>query len=247
MPATDALEEYFDLIERENLFASGANGLASYLDYLFARISFEGKTMLDVGGGFGLFAFFAALKGAREVVVLEPMQLGSNARIKDRFEVLRTRLRTGDRVRVLPVALQEYEPGGRTFDVVLLHNSVNHLDEEVCRRLHRSEKAAVVYRGIFEKVASLTSSGGSVIITDCSRYNLFPMLGSRNPIVPMIEWDKHQPPGLWCRLARGAGLHEPKVRWTSPNRLGRIGRVFLGNRVAAFFLTSHFCLTLKKQ
>ncbi len=247
MPATDALEEYFDLIERENLFASGANGLASYLDYLFAGISFEGKSMLDVGGGFGLFAFFAVLKGAREVVVLEPKRSGSNTRIEDRFEVLRTRLGTGDRVRMLPVTLQEYESGGRPFDVVLLHNSVNHLNEEACRRLHRSEKAVAVYRGIFEKVASLTSSGGSVIIADCSRYNFFPMLGSRNPIVPMIEWDKHQPPGLWSRLAREAGLHEPKVRWTSPNRLGRIGRVFLGNRVAAFFLTSHFCLTLKKQ
>ena len=247
MPPAETLEEYFDLIERENLFASGTNGLASYLGYLFKGISFEGKTMLDIGGGCGLFAFFAVLKGAREVVILEPIQSGSNAGIEDRFEMLRARLGTGNRVKIFPVALQEYEPGASTFDVVLLHNSVNHLDEEACRRLHRSEKAVAVYRDIFEKVGSLTSSGGSAIITDCSRYNFFPMLGLRNPIVPMIEWDKHQPPGLWSRLAREAGLYEPKVRWTSPNRLGRIGRTLLGNRAACFFLTSHFCLTLKKR
>lgn len=53
------VKEYVDLITQKDSFLLKSR-LNNHLHYLFDEISFEGKSMLDVGGGSGLFCFFAA-------------------------------------------------------------------------------------------------------------------------------------------------------------------------------------------
>lgn len=214
------------------------------LQTIYADIELEGTSFLDIGAGDGLHCLYAAAKGARRVVGLEPEAAGSSAGAQETFASAVRELGF-DGVELLPVTLQEYEPDGEPFDVILLNSSINHLDEEACLRLHEDAGARALYRGLFEKLAALAAPGAALIAIDCSRRNFFGRLW-KNPILPWIEWEKHQTPQLWAKLLTDVGFERPRVRWLTFNTLRAPGRLLLGNRVAAFFLISAFCLTARK-
>jgi SAM-dependent methyltransferase len=222
-----------------------ADRVRFYCDYLFDEIPLQGKTMLDVGAGDGRYSFYAACAGARRVVGLEPEVEGSRTGMHERFERARSLLGL-QTVDLEPRRLQDYDARGETFDVLLLHDSVNHLDEAACMRLGDDPTAGVIYRVLFEKLAHLSLPNGTLIVADCSNENLFARLGVKNPLAPTIEWRKHQKPELWAGMLAEVGFRSPRIRWTSFNRLGSVGRVLLSNRLAAYCLTSHFCLTMRR-
>ncbi len=180
------------------------------------------------------------------MVVLEPEAAGSAERVTESFVRTAAELRA-DGCHLIRQSLQEYEPGREAFDIVLLNASINHLDEDACIRLDRDVQAQNVYRGLFEKLAAATRPEGTLIAYDCSPRNLFARLGVRNPFVPTVEWYKHQPPERWIELLEASGFDRPVVRWSSFNRLRSPGRLVLGHRVPAYFLTSAFCLTMRRQ
>ncbi len=246
MSKQESVDEYLRLVEREGLWSSRRNFLF-YMGYIFNNVRFEDRGMLDVGGGGGLLSFYAAAMGARRVVCLEPEGAGAGRGAGDTFERLQSSLWFSDRVRLEPARVQDFDPGGERFDIILLHNSINHLDEEACINLQRDGNAVEIYKGIFRKLSDLAKTGARLIITDCSRYNLFALLHLKNPLAPGIEWHKHQSPKLWAELACDTGFRDPVIRWTSFNRLRSPGRVLFGNKVASFFLASHFCLTMGKR
>ena len=215
------------------------------MHYLFQDTTFVGKTMLDIGGGIGLFSFYAGCCGARQVVCLEPEAEGSSSGMVERFQRLSTLL-DPNQVSLHSTRFQDFDPGNRTFDIILLHNSINHLDEAACINLQHDSYAVETYKGIFQKLSNMASHGAKLIVTDCSRYNFFALCHLKNPFAPTIEWHKHQSPDYWANLLSDVGFRNPKIRWTSFNSLRSIGRLLLGNKVAAFFLQSKFCLTMGK-
>jgi len=77
--------------------------------------------------------------------------------------------------------VQDYEYDLGEFDVVLLHNSINHLDEEACMHLHDSSRARTRYNEIFEQISELTSVNGSLLIADVTRTGLWRDIGLPNP------------------------------------------------------------------
>jgi len=244
MADNDLVSRYFAVVGERRLWSS-PKILHFYMKYLLGHVSLPGKTLLDIGGGSGLFDFYAVAAGAAKAVCLEPEAEGSSAGMRTRFEQLREWFGT-DRVVQLPCTFQGFEPGGERFDVVLLHNSINHVDEAACIVLHREAAAREAYTALFRRMFELTAPGGRLIIADCARRNLFGDLGVRNPMVPTIQWYKHQSPRLWATLLANAGFTNPRIRWTSFNVLGRLGAVFLRNRLAAYLLVSHFCLTMDR-
>lgn len=237
--------EFFDVVAAETNWKHFGN-LQATMDYFFGSDPFTGKRMLDIGGGDGVMSFYAAVSGAEEVVCLEPESAGSTSGIRGRFERMSAALNLQS-VKLFPLTFQEYDAGETKFDVVYLHNSVNHLDEEACMRLQESEEARSVYINIFRAVNNILKPGGKLIMADCSRYNFFNHIRVRNPIVPTIEWHKHQSPAFWASLAEQAGFEKVSTRWKSFGRLGQLGRALLGNKVMSYFLYSHFCLTMKKR
>ena len=239
------LDRFFETASTHKLFSSRDN-LEFYLDYIFKDIEFTDRTMLDVGGGNGIFSFYAACKGASRVVCLEPEADGSSSGVTGTFLEVRRLLGLDSCVTQLPVPLLGYGEPDCRFDIILLHNSINHLDEQACMDLLRSEDARQKYAAIFRRLASLMKPSGEIIIADCSRYNLFNSLGVKNPFVPQIEWEKHQAPSHWAALLAETGFHPLATRWSSFNRAGHIGKAILGNRLGAFVSTSHFCLTAQK-
>jgi SAM-dependent methyltransferase len=246
MPAQPAPSDaYLAAVSEEGIYPNAGN-LEFYLQFLFDGVPLRGRSVLEIGGGAGTLSFYAGSVGASRVVCLEPEADGSDAGIQQRFRHLADRLGLGS-VRLEPTTLQGFDPRGETFDVVVVHNSINHLDEEACVALGRSAVARQRYRALFEKIAALTRPGGQLVAADCSRHNLFGMLGLKSPIMPTIEWHKHQRPQTWAAILREVGFDRPRIRWSTFNTLRTPGRILFGNAVAAFVLTSHFCLTMTRR
>lgn len=242
MTAADAIGLYLDIAVKEGL-CSSKRKLRFEMKTLYGGTDFKNKRVLDIGGGVGLHSFYAACMGAKEVLCLEPECAGSSSGMVDRFQKISSLLGKTN-VAIRPTVIQELETSGNSFDVVLLHNSINHLNETACINLHCDSKAREVYMEIFSKIRSLSNPGARLVACDCSRHNLFALLGTRNPFAPTIEWHKHQSPKVWAQLLGEAGFVNPRIKWLSFNTLGSFGRIVIGNKLMAYFLMSHFCLTM---
>jgi len=57
-----------------------------YARFLFQGVNFSGSEMLYIGGGPGIYSFYAACSGARRVVCLEPGIEGSEEFWRRKFE-----------------------------------------------------------------------------------------------------------------------------------------------------------------
>ncbi|MDP9223625.1 MAG: hypothetical protein M3P18_07165 [Actinomycetota bacterium] len=237
------LDRYYDVVMETGRVPGNVR---FYLDYLFRGINLSGATVLDVGAGDGLFSFYVACAGATKVVSLEPEAAGSTPGVNEAFGRMASLLEQ-DQVELVPKRLQEYEATDLSFDLLILIASINHLDEDACTRLHRDLEAQDRYLGLFRKLAACANPAARLVVCDCGRRNLFADAGVKNPLAPMIEWQKHQSPQLWARLLARVGFVNPVIRWSSFNTLRSFGRVLLGNRVAAYCLTSSFTLIMEKD
>ena len=236
-------EAFFAEIVRAGLYSNQWN-LRHFLEMVFGDVRCEGREVLDIGGGAGLLSFCAVERGASRAVLLEPEAAGFTTGVTQLFHDAAAALALQERVMLRPVTLQEFDPQGESFDLVISHNSINHLDEEACISLGESPGARNTYLDLLHKLKSMLNPGADVIVCDCSRHNLFAHLGVRNPFAPEIEWHKHQSPYFWAELFREAGFEQPVVRWNTFNSLGAPGRLLLGNRIASYFLVSHFRLSM---
>lgn len=212
---------------------------------VFNGVPLEGVDLLDVGGGAGLHSFYAALNGAHEVVCLEPGGSGALAEY-GRSAPLQGVGGHDATLQFFPMTLQEFDAKNRKFDVILLNNSVNHLDEQACMKLPSDTVSIESYGSLFEKLAALSNDGATIIITDCSSKNFFGILGVKSPFAPTIEWEKHQQATVWTGFLHNAGFTDVKIQWLVPQRLGPLGQSLLGHRVGCFFLSSYFRLTARK-
>ncbi|MBA7549617.1 hypothetical protein ES705_42107 [subsurface metagenome] len=247
MNRNELVEKYLDGIVREG-YSSSKENARFYLNYLFQDVSFSGRSMLDVGGGPGWLSLYATCMGAKPVICIELELEGSRRGAPSKFKQLSETLSL-DNVNFQSVTFQDFDPGpgNQTFDIILLHNSINHLDEEACINLRRSDNARNRYKSLFQKLSELAGPGTKLIICDCSRYNFFALLRLKNPFAPSIEWHKHQSPKYWSKMLHDFGFVNPQIRWISPSRLRAIGRFLFDNRFASYFLTSHFCLVTDKK
>jgi hypothetical protein len=237
-------EEFYEIVA-SNGYYSTPGRLRFYLEqYLFKDVDITGMSLIDIGGGCGIFAFFAAINGAKDVVVMEPEVEGSSAGMKKGFDDLKALLCSPENISWTGETLQSYDRVGDKFDIVLMHNSINHLDEESCVVLHENANAQVSYQKIFTRLKYISSLGATYIICDCSNRNLFGDIGLRNPMAKSIEWHKHQPPEVWAALLKKEGFSSRHIEWTTPSFLGRVGRSFFGSKVIAYLWSSHFRLTM---
>ena len=90
------------------------------------------------------------------------------------------------------------------------------------------------------------NKNGKLIVADCSCDNFLNAVGLKCIFNPTIEWHKHQKPGTWISLLEEVGFKNPKVAWSSPNRLGNLGRMVMGNSYMAYLTQSHFKFLMEK-
>ncbi|MFQ5706807.1 MAG: class I SAM-dependent methyltransferase [bacterium] len=211
---------------------------------LFKGIDFQGKTMLDIGCGDGLYLIWGGIHGASRLVGLEPLLDGSGSTKNSEvvFYGMSEALNLKN-IERQPFTLQEYQCAEETFDIVLLHASVNHLDESMCIELRENAKAREIYLELFRKLRGIMKKNGQLIIVDASNRNFFGDLGMKHILYPKLAYNKHQTPFFWSKLLRQTGFDSPKVSWISNPALGPLGW-FLRNRVTSYFLESTFRLVM---
>ncbi|MGP1274869.1 MAG: class I SAM-dependent methyltransferase [Caulobacterales bacterium] len=221
--------------------------LRQQMRFLYRDCDFTGKTVLDIGGGIGLHAFYAVMHGAKSAVVIEPEGDGGHNEMIATFNRLRDALGT-DNAELIQTTFQHYQQADHVFDVILVQNAINHFDEPACITLRESAESRASYEAIFRDMASLLAPGGTLVMSDCSSTNFFPAIGLKtNPFDPNIEWHKHQPPSVWAAIAKEHGLEQHSLRWSTPAILGEPGQFLLGSSALTWFFTSHFVLTFRKQ
>lgn len=179
--------------------------------------------VLDVGAGEGLVSFCAACYGAKEVVSLEPEAAGSHGGESLTYERVRTSLGL-DRCRLVRQDFMTCDVDS-PFDVVIMHNSINHI-REVSTDVRRDPTARELQRHVIVRMHDLLRPGGWCVISDCSRRNFFADIGVRSPVqnVQGINWRSHQVPGAWQDLLADTGMHNfsrahyvpHKTRWLAP-------------------------------
>lgn len=239
-------ENFFNLVCKQG-FYSKPERLKFFLSkYLFAGVDLSGKRVLDIGGGNGLFGFFALLRGASEVVIMEPEFDGCTNGMINQFYELHSLLGDPDGICLVKETIQEFKNQDTVFDIILMANSINHFNENACIDLHINPSSIEVYRKIFVIINQLCKEHSNIIMTDCTNKNFFPKIGSTNPLMPSIEWEKHQPPEVWASFMTEKGFCLKSLRWSSPNCLGLLGRLLLGNKFANYFTMGHFRLEMER-
>lgn len=215
------------------------------LKHFFKGTEFANKKVLDIGSGTGIFSFYMACEGAEKVICLEPLTEGSTGNAIETFCRIKNFLNK-DNIELHQVRFQDYLARHK-FDIILLNNSINHLEESACIDLLKEPSARDIYHRLLTKLYDIANNNALLIICDCSNSNFFKTLGVKNPFAPSIEWHKHQSASTWAALLMETGFVSPEIKWTSPNRLRLAGRSILSNKIAAYFLNSHFCLRMKKR
>lgn len=212
--------------------------IKKYLDWCFVGVDFKNKTVLDIGGGNGIYSYYSVSMGAKSALNLEPFASGSTYFEEKKKENL-------IEIEILNQTIQEFNSRSK-FDIIILHDSINHLDEEVFSEIHQKKESYNIYVDLVNKIISLLNIHGTIIITDCSRSNFWGDLGIKNPFAPSIEWELHQPPELVLSLFSQLKTNS-LIRWSPFKRFGLIGR-FISNfgRIPSYFLQSHFNLRISK-
>jgi len=222
----------------------GTRMAARELRYLFQDIDLAGKRLLDIGGGDGFYSFYAAAMGAKEVVCLEPSDAGSSSDSTRRFQKMQARFPQAN-VLLDTRLIQEFS-AAQPFDVILMHASINHIDEDACIRLLTDQAVWEKFRRQLADIAALLVKDGYLVVSDCARQNFFDRLGLQNPLCPTIEWHKHQQPEVWARLLTEAGFRDARIHWKPIYRLGAAGQLLTGNKLVSFFLKSAFRMHMQK-
>ncbi len=242
----EILDKYFEYMSEEGLYLSRSN-LKYYLEFLFRDFDFQGKRVLDIGAGGGVYGFFAFASGAKHVDLIEPLYGDKLSKSYITANHVCEQMGAKGHVTLHPITFQMYSQYAKPYDIVIMHNSINHLDESACEILAESSEAQERYQTIFRKLHELIIAGGVLIVCDCSRFNFFASLGIVNPFAKSIEWNKHQAPDVWISLLEKVGFGLQELSWTSYNSLGYLGRIVLGNKFASYFLRSHFYLRMKAK
>lgn len=248
-------DEFLDIAVSNGLLAGRRRGILSrseqlryHLDAFFGGVDPSGLRVLDVGGGKGLLSLSAAAAGAHSVVCLEPAADGSQAGAASNFDRIAELLGVSNIAKLDARPVLDYlaaENCDESFDLVVMGNSINHLDEEACVGLLTNPAAKQRYGQIFGAIARATVAGAPLIMTDCGSRNLFGDLSLPNPVAAGIEWEKHQQPQVWASVAAESGFDLRSIDWTTFDQFGKWGRP-LAPWPVAYMLRSHFRLELSR-
>lgn len=236
--AHDAFDDKLALVARRIGFRS-LRRYKALAGFAFGGLPLSGCGVLDVGAGSGPLSLWAALHGASQVTSLEPEEAGSTAGASEVLRELIEDLGLRERMDIRYMRLEDLSAPA-SFDVAILYNVINHLNEPAVERLHHDATAAVAYRSLLAHLRQLVVDGATVIVADCARNNFWNRLGLRAPLARNIEWEKHQQPETWVSILTGAGFKLQDLRWSPLYPFGRL----TGNRPVQYFTASHFVLRL---
>lgn len=241
----DKIKAFIVAGKEMQLWSRGGSVIYHCKKQLFPNVDFKGKSMLEIGCSNGRYCVWASIHGANPVVGLEPLAQGSgssqNSEYYFNYFIKKLNLKN---VQILPKMMQEYNCNENYFDIVLMHSSINHLDEKSCINLKNSPEARRNYSLIFRKLNRIMKKGGKLIIKECSNRNLFADLGfSRHPLYPRINFIKHHEPEYWASLLLSCGFTKSRIFWLFNKRYRHFGIPFR-NKAMAYLIGNSFRLEM---
>jgi SAM-dependent methyltransferase len=225
----------------------GFSSLKRYVlrsQFVFEGLDLKNTRVLEIGCGRGAFCLWAALLGAEYVLGIEPEAEGSSEGSLACYRKLIQKLDLKN-VEASNWVLQDLPVAGKKFDIILMYNVINHLDEKNVQILHRDENAKKQYVSLLVEMKKSLSPKGIVIVADCARRNFWNDMGIKFPLDPnpTIEWHKHQNPRVWRKIFEEAGFRLYDFRWSMLNPIGRLASNFL----VQYFSASHFVLRFQNK
>ncbi|WP_167768513.1 methyltransferase domain-containing protein [Haloarcula amylovorans] len=212
-----------------------------YFEYLFQGITLRDKDVLEIGAGSGAISELLVKHGASKVVALEPEAAGSDYKGVS-FRRLKNRANKYENINALNQAFQDFVIKDQ-FDLVVLHNSINHLNENLVTRIHNDKVAWDRYQNLIDKIFEVTAQQGKVVVCDSARSTFWTPFDI-SP-VSNIEWEKHQNPDLWVSIFRESGFEYIQKDWT-PVFGNPIIQLVTGTYLGAFLRAGHFRLLFQR-
>lgn len=224
------------------------------LDYTlgahFRGLTLDNRTVFEIGAGPGFFSTWCVIHGATEVVAIEPEATGSSIGVRLEFEELQHAIKLNKKVFYLSMTLEEYLYKYKltSFDYILMHSVINHLDESATERLHftAAEEERQRYKDIFKSLYHKLKPKGIISIYDVGRCNFWNDMKLRNPFGATHEYHKHQQPKVWKKLLHQSGYEFMDLLWLIPFRLRKMQRI-LSWKVPLYFTNSGFILRCKRS
>ena len=209
--------------------------------YLFEGIPLAGARVLEIGSGAGAWALWAALHGASRVLAIEPEAEGSHEHSLARLQRNIHKMGFEGIIEARGCRLQDLPLPGERFDIAVMYNVINHLDEEAVVRLQADPAAEARYLTVLRRLRLHLAGDGVVMVADCGRDNLWPRLGFPSPFMRSIEWHKHQNPERWITVFDRAGFDLIDCRWSPLQPLPAL----TANRLVQYLTCSHFVLRFR--
>ena len=239
------MRKFDDFLEKTGIERS--NGFDFYFkNYIFNNIDIDYKKLLDLGGGNGMASFYALSSSAScSAWIVDPIAEGSNDlmwqqynSMKERFDPERVNYHR-DFIETLVFP--------ETFDIILMHNTINHIGEDILKDVLIKESAYVEYKNRIKTIVDRLKPGGFLIVADCGTKNFLGNLGLKNPLAPSIDWKLHCDPEVWQKMIEEIGCSHIQTNWTARREFGFFGKKILANRLCAYFLNSHFVSKYQKK
>lgn len=213
------------------------------LGQIFNSIPLKNKNILDVGGGSGYVSFYCKIKGGRDVVCLEPEDEGSNNEKNNSYEILNDRIDYD--IEYLDKRIEDYNTK-KKFDLIILHNSINHLVDGNTKDLSSNDISKIKMMNTIEKISSLAADGCLLLIVDNSGYHFFQKLGfERHPLIPHVGFHDHESPDFWISYFKKFDFKFAKMDWITPNPMGYFGKVLFNSSYASYLFGLPFRLVLE--
>jgi len=209
-------------------------------EFVFDTLELKNKRVLDVGCGKGGLLAWAALQGAAFVLGLEPEEEGAVGGSYATLEKVVSTLSL-DTVEISRSTLDGYS-FSKPFDIVILYNVINHLNEHAVVDLHSNPDSHNIFLGIAKKIRSVMAANGVLILADAARSNLWGDLGTKSPFARTLEWRKHQNPAIWRALFEHVGFRTLDLRWSQHYLLGKWSSNFLMRYVTSSHFVMRFIL-----
>lgn len=211
-------------------------------EFIYQDVPLAGKRVIDVGCGNGGFALWAAMNGAGYTLGIEPESDGSTDGTLAKFNTMINHLNFNDMVEAKSLYLNDLSPSpDELFDVVLMYNVINHIDEDAVSNVHENEASQQRYINHLKHLRSLVSNDAYVIIADAGRKNFWNDVGLTNPVFHYMNWEKHQQPDVWTSLFEQAGFKFENLRWSPIYPFYGL----TNNRIVQYFWSSHFILRFR--
>ena len=215
-----------------------------FKNYIFEGIDLKNKKLLDVGGGNGIASFFVNdLEKSCECVIVDPLEDGSSKLMYLQYQKM-SKIYNKDIK--FHKGYADTLPENEKFDLILMHNSINHIGEDIIADIDNNQKSYMEYLRRVNMILMRAKSGATIIITDCSSKNLWNDLKIKNIFAPTINWKLHKKPIEWQKMLEDLGCEHVVTKWTARRELLLFGKFLFANKLVSYMVNSAFVSIFKK-